>query len=113
MRDVGDLDPGSLQLIADAVGLGEVPGLLGLLPGENLRLNGGIRFTGFGNDLQTSFSAAVACLGNVGPGFSKVGSMNNYATLNAATKAVGIMLMFLGRLEIFEILQLFYSHRSE
>ena len=70
-------------------------------------------FTGFGNDLQTSFSAAVACLGNVGPGFSKVGSMNNYATLNAATKAVGIMLMFLGRLEIFEILQLFYSHRSE
>ena len=62
---------------------------------------------------QPSFSAAVACLGNVGPGFSKVGSMNNYATLNAATKAVGIMLMFLGRLEIFEILQLFYSHRSE
>ena len=74
---------------------------------------GSLCFTGFGNDLQTSFSAAVACLGNVGPGFGQVGSMNNYGAMNAATKIVGVILMFLGRLEIFQILQLFYGHRSE
>ena len=73
---------------------------------------GSLLLTSFGNDLQTSFSAAVACLGNVGPGFGQVGSVSNYNALNTATKAVGIMLMFLGRLEIFEILQLFYSHRN-
>ena len=74
---------------------------------------GSLLNTAFGNDLQTSFSAAVACLGNVGPGFGKVGSMTNYSSLNAATKCVSFILMFLGRLEIFEILQLFYSHRND
>ena len=74
---------------------------------------GSLLLTGFGNDLQTSFSAAVACLGNVGPGFGQVGSVSNYNALNNATKVVGIILMFMGRLEIFEILQLLYSHRKE
>ena len=74
---------------------------------------GCVLFTAFGNDLQTSFSGAVACMGNVGPGFGKVGSVNNYSSLNAATKFVGVVLMLLGRLEIFEILQLFYNHRKE
>ena len=74
---------------------------------------GCVLFTAFGNDLQTSFSGAVACMGNVGPGFGKVGSVNNYSSLNAATKFVGVLLMLLGRLEIFEILQLFYNHRKE
>ena len=74
---------------------------------------GCVLFTAFGNDLQTSFSGAVACMGNVGPGFGKVGSVNNYSSLNAATKFVGVVLMLMGRLEIFEILQLFYNHRKE
>ena len=74
---------------------------------------GCVLFTAFGNDLQTSFSGAVACMGNVGPGFGKVGSVSNYSSLNAATKFVGVLLMLLGRLEIFEILQLFYNHRKE
>lgn len=74
---------------------------------------GCVLFTAFGNDLQTSFSGAVACMGNVGPGFGIVGSVNNYSSLNAATKFVGVLLMLLGRLEIFEILQLFYNHRKE
>ena len=39
--------------------------------------------------------------------------MTNYSSLNAATKCVSFILMFLGRLEIFEILQLFYSHRND
>ena len=74
---------------------------------------GSLLLTSFGNDLQTSFSGAVACLGNVGPGFAKVGSLDNYGSLNIATKIVSVILMFLGRLEIFEILQLFYNHRKE
>ena len=73
---------------------------------------GSILLTAFGNDLQTSFSGAVACLGNVGPGFSKIGSLDNYNCMNAVSKIVCVVLMFLGRLEIFEILQLFYNHRS-
>ena len=104
----------SVRLDGRSVSQDKVEDALNFIPVYMLLVAVGcLCFTGFGNDLQTSFSAAVACLGNVGPGFSKVGSMNNYATLNAATKAVGIMLMFLGRLEIFEILQLFYSHRNE
>ena len=74
---------------------------------------GCLLFTGFGNDLQTSFSGSVACLGNVGPGFGKVGSVYNFSSLNAPTKVVSVALMFMGRLEIFEILQLFYSHRKD
>ena len=74
---------------------------------------GSVLLTAFGNDLQTSFSGAVACLGNVGPGFGKVGSVCNFSGMNAATKIVCFILMLLGRLEIFEILQLFYSHRNE
>ena len=73
---------------------------------------GSLLFTSFGNDLQTSFSGAVACLGNVGPGFGKVGAAYNFSPLNAATKIVSVILMLLGRLEIFEILQLFYNHRN-
>ena len=73
---------------------------------------GSLLYTAFGNDLQTSFSGAVACLGNVGPGFGKVGSLDNFGPLNTPTKVVSVVLMFLGRLEIFEILQLFYKHRD-
>ena len=74
---------------------------------------GSLLLTSFGNDLQTSFSGAVACLGNVGPGFGKVGSVNNFSPMNTASKVVSVILMFMGRLEIFEILQLFYNHRKE
>jgi len=33
----------------------------------------------FGLDMMTAVSSAIACLGNVGPGFGEVGSMANYA----------------------------------
>lgn len=62
----------------------------------------------FGTDLETGFSAAVACIGNVGPGFGAVGSMNNYAGLPAVLKFSSTILMLLGRLEIFGLIQLFF-----
>ncbi len=63
--------------------------------------------TTFGLDILTSFSASIACLGNVGPGFGEVGSMDNYALIPGAYKCVLTFLMLLGRLEIFGLIQLF------
>ncbi len=61
----------------------------------------------FGLDIMTSFTASIACLGNVGPGFGAVGSMDNYAEIASAYKCVLTFLMLLGRLEIFGLIQLF------
>ena len=55
-------------------------------------------------DFKTSLSAAIACMGSVGPGFGEVGSMNNYAGLLGFQKIVAMMIMLLGRVEIFPIL---------
>lgn len=62
----------------------------------------------FGADLMTGFSAAVACISNVGPGFGEVGTMNNYAMMPMITKINLSFLMLLGRLEIFGLIQLFF-----
>ena len=60
------------------------------------------------NPQTTSFSSAVACMGNVGPGFGMVGSLGNYSDLPAVMKFSNTMLMLLGRLEIFGLVQLFF-----
>ncbi len=60
-----------------------------------------------GVDLTTSLTSSLACIGNVGPGFGDVGSMSNYATLPQTYKSVLTLLMLLGRLEIFGLIQLF------
>lgn len=58
----------------------------------------------FGLDVETGVSAAVACLGNVGPGFGGVGSLGNYSSLPDVLKFTSSLLMIAGRLEIFPIL---------
>lgn len=62
----------------------------------------------FGQDLFTAFSSAVACLGNVGPGFGEVGSMGNFADIPAILKIQNSFLMLMGRLEIFGFIQLIF-----
>ncbi len=62
----------------------------------------------FGLDLMTAFSGAVACVGNVGPGFGEVGSMDNFAAMPAVMKGVDALLMLFGRLEIFGLIQFFF-----
>ena len=62
----------------------------------------------FGADLMTGFSAAVACTSNVGPGFGEVGTMYNYSLMPVVTKLNLTVLMLLGRLEIFGLIQLFF-----
>lgn len=62
----------------------------------------------FGADLMTGFSSSVACIGNVGPGFGEVGTMDNYSLMPSITKFNLTMLMLFGRLEIFGLIQLFF-----
>ena len=60
----------------------------------------------FGQDLTTSISASIACIGNVGPGFGDVGSMSNYASFPVVLKFSSMLEMIIGRLEIFPVLYL-------
>jgi trk system potassium uptake protein len=62
--------------------------------------------TFFDVDLYTAFSASIATIGNVGPGFGEVSSMANYATIPDFGKFVLTVNMLLGRLEIFNIIAL-------
>ncbi len=64
--------------------------------------------TVFGLDLQTSITEPIACIGNVGPGFGAVGSLDNYSSLPVIIKLNSTLLMLMGRLEIFGFIQLFF-----
>lgn len=60
-----------------------------------------------GIDGTTAFSASVATIGNVGPGFGTVSSFGNYSPLPDAAKYILSVNMFLGRLEIMNVFALF------
>ena len=45
-------------------------------------------------------TASIATLGNIGPGFDAIGPMASYAPLHVSSKAVLIVAMWLGRLEL-------------
>ncbi len=59
------------------------------------------------NDVFSGFSATLACIGNVGPGFNIVGPMYNYMGFSYFSKIVLSFVMLIGRLEIFPMLILF------
>ena len=59
------------------------------------------------NKLIDSASAVAATLHNIGPGLGVVGPTQNYSAFSSITKTLFILLMMLGRLEIFPILVLF------
>ena len=61
----------------------------------------------FGSDLLTSFSGALAILGNIGPGFAGLGPTMNYGALHPFVKVFLSMVMVIGRLEIYTVLVLF------
>ena len=58
-----------------------------------------------GLDLVSAFSAAAACLNNLGPGLGEVA--NNYASINDSAKWILAFAMLLGRLELFTLIVLF------
>ena len=73
-----------------------------------LILLGTLTSTLFGLDLLSAFSSSVAFLGNVGPGFGEVGSLDNYAAMPSMLKVQGSILMLMGRLEIFGFIQFLF-----
>lgn len=60
-----------------------------------------------GHDFETTFTAVLAALGNIGPGFSLVGPMGNFGIFSGFSKLVLSFCMLAGRLEIFPMLVLF------
>ena len=65
----------------------------------------GFALSAVGLDWVSAFSAAAACLNNLGPGLGEVA--NNYANINDAAKWILAFAMLLGRLELFTLLVLF------
>ncbi len=61
----------------------------------------------FGADFITAFTAAIACLGNVGPGLAAVGPMANFAELPAVSKLLLTFIMYAGRLEVVTVFVIF------
>ena len=55
----------------------------------------------------SNFSAALACISNVGPAFEAVGPYANYADYSAFSKIILAMTMMIGRLEILPVFILF------
>lgn len=72
-----------------------------------LFMGGGILLTLDGHDLMTCFSAAGACLGNIGPGFGQIGPLANYSLFSDGPTLFLSFLMIVGRLELFTVIILF------
>jgi len=64
---------------------------------------GALLLTIDGNSLVTAATASIATLGNVGPGLEAVGPIENYAFFSWRDKGVMVLLMWLGRLEVYSI----------
>jgi trk system potassium uptake protein TrkH len=61
---------------------------------------------GQGIDTITAVTASAATLHNVGPGFARVGAIQNYGWFTSPSLAVMSLLMALGRLEVYALLVL-------
>ena len=55
----------------------------------------------------TNFSAALACISNIGPGFEAIGPYASYSGYSVLSKLVLALTMLIGRLEILPVLILF------
>ena len=58
-------------------------------------------------DFTTSITAVITTLGNVGPGLSLVGPVENFSLFSDFSKIVLSLDMLFGRLEIFPMIMLF------
>jgi trk system potassium uptake protein TrkH len=68
---------------------------------------GSLLLTLGGPSLVTAGTAAAATLGNIGPGLEAVGPVANYAFFGERDKLLMVLLMWLGRLELYAVLSLF------
>ena len=60
-----------------------------------------------GYNMDTSFGAVAACIGNIGPGIGEVGPAFSYSHFPVFGKLYLSFIMLLGRLELFTVLILF------
>ncbi len=68
----------------------------------------GAALTILGTPIVASFSAAIACVNNFGPGLGSLGPMANYADLGPASSVLCCIGMWLGRLEFVTVLVLLH-----
>ena len=59
------------------------------------------------NKLIDSASSVASTLNNVGPGLGTVGATQNYGHFGDPSKLMFVLMMMLGRLELFPVLVLF------
>ena len=59
--------------------------------------------TASGLDFMTAFSAAAACVNNLGPGLGDVGPTSTYAMLDTFQTWICTVAMLLGRLELMTV----------
>lgn len=59
-----------------------------------------------GHAIVTSFTTALVTLGNIGPGFGRVGPAGNYAFYQTPIKWYLSLIMMIGRLEVYTVLVL-------
>ena len=57
--------------------------------------------------LETTTTAVIACINNIGPGLDMVGPTGNYSQFSNFSKIILSLDMLIGRLEIFPVLMLF------
>lgn len=74
-------------------------------------LIGAIVFSIFGVSFIDAFSASISHMGNVGPAFGSVGSLDNYSHFPAMAKFLSTLQMLLGRLEIYTLLVIFVIYK--
>jgi trk system potassium uptake protein TrkH len=60
-----------------------------------------------GPDIVTAATASAATIGNIGPGLAAVGPTQNFAFFGPFHKLLMVMLMWLGRLEIYSMAAIF------
>jgi trk system potassium uptake protein len=63
-----------------------------------------------GSDLVVGYTAALACIGNVGPGLGSTGPMGSFAGFSPVAKLLLTASMWIGRLEIVTVLALLHPH---
>ena len=60
-----------------------------------------------GSDILTSFTSALSVVGNIGPGFGKIGPIDNFAQFAPAIKWWYCFAMLAGRLELYTMIIFF------
>ena len=70
-------------------------------------VTGAIIMSFMGYDLVSAMGASIACLGNIGPAWGDFGPTDDYAHVPITGKWVLLILMMIGRLELFTVLVIF------